>query len=224
MTSKCGDSMKNRRQFMKVSAGLFAGIGLFFNPWLSRVQTVYAKVKKRLLPADTKMKSLVMEDPKFLDTQNLKPTPLNQFQTMGKARYKVDLEKWRLKIAGKVKYPFELSFAEIKELPTIEREVVMICPGFFAQHGRWKGVSLTTLLEKAQPENGTGMVICLGEAKYDDKVESFDFSEVNSDSVFIAYEINGQALPEKHGFPIRIVAEGHYGDDWVKYLHTVKVD
>ena len=215
--------MKNRRQFVKLSAGVVAGIGVFVNPWFNAVQSVFAKVKKKLLPANTKMKSLIMETPEFLDTRNLKPTPLNQFQTMGKARYKVDLEKWRLKVTGKVKNPIELSYAELKDLPSIEREALLICPGFFAQHGRWKGISLKSLLEKAQPEDGINEMICLGEASRDDKEETFSFDEVNSEKVFIAYEVNGETLPEKHGFPIRIVAEGHFGDDWVKYLHTVQV-
>ena len=215
--------MKNRRHFVKLSAGVVAGVGLFFNPWFNVVQNVYAKVKKKLLPADTMMKSLIMETPEHLDTRNLKPTPLNQFQTMGKARFKVDLEKWRLKVTGKVKNPIELSYAEIKELPSIEREALMICPGFFAQHGRWKGISLKSLLEKAQPEGEIKEVICLGEASRDDKVETFSIEEVDSEQVFIAYEVNGETLPEKHGFPVRIVAEGHFGDDWVKYLHTVQI-
>jgi sulfoxide reductase catalytic subunit YedY len=39
--------------------------------------------------------------------------------------------------------------------------------------------------------------------------------------VFLAYQVNGQALPKKHGFPLRVVAEGYYGGDWVKYVYKV---
>ena len=216
--------MNTRRQFMKVATGLFAGVGVFLNPWLNMLQSAYAKVQKTILSADTKLKDLVLKEPGTLDTRNLKPTPLNRFQTMGKVKYKVDLANWRLKVTGKVKHPFELSYKEIKALPPIEREVLLICPGFFAQHGRWKGISLARLIEKAEPESGTGLVMCLGEASRGDKVEEFSFEEINSDLVFLAYNINGEPLPEKHGFPVRVVAEGHVGDDWVKYLHTVQVD
>jgi len=216
--------MKNRRQFIKISAGFLTGIGVFFNPWLNMVQTVYAKFQRTILPADAKLKDLVMTEPFRLDTRNLKPTPLNRFKTMGKIKYEVDLEKWRLRVTGKVKNSFELSYAEIKDLPSMEREVLMICPGFFAQHGKWKGISLAALLGKAEVEKDALLVICLGEASRGHKAEEFTFNEINTEKVFLAYEVNGKPLPEKHGFPLRVIAEDHVGDDWVKYVHTVKVD
>ena len=41
--------------------------------------------------------------------------------------------------------------------------------------------------------------------------------------MFLAYGVNDIALPERHGFPLRLVAEGHKGRRWVKYVHTVTV-
>ena len=29
-------------------------------------------------------------------------------------------------------------------------------------------------------------------------------------------------LPRKHGFPLRVVAEDHYGSVWIKYVHKVE--
>ncbi len=39
----------------------------------------------------------------------------------------------------------------------------------------------------------------------------------------LAYGVNGRILPKKHGFPLRIVAEGYYGYNWVKYAYRVNV-
>jgi sulfoxide reductase catalytic subunit YedY len=39
-----------------------------------------------------------------------------------------------------------------------------------------------------------------------------------------SFDVNGQALPKKHGFPLRMVAEGHYGSGWVKYVNRVKLE
>jgi DMSO/TMAO reductase YedYZ molybdopterin-dependent catalytic subunit len=36
--------------------------------------------------------------------------------------------------------------------------------------------------------------------------------------VFIAYELNGRALPAEHGFPARLVVPGFYGTNSVKWL------
>jgi DMSO/TMAO reductase YedYZ molybdopterin-dependent catalytic subunit len=39
--------------------------------------------------------------------------------------------------------------------------------------------------------------------------------------VFLAYSVNDRVLPQKHGFPLRVVAEDHYGGSWVKYVYKV---
>ena len=52
--------------------------------------------------------------------------------------------------------------------------------------------------------------------------ESFPVAEVLSNQIFLAYQVNGQMLPRKHGFPLRVVAEDHYGSVWVKYVHKVE--
>ena len=39
----------------------------------------------------------------------------------------------------------------------------------------------------------------------------------------LAYEMNGQALPVQHGFPLRVIASGWAGDSWVKWLQHIEV-
>ena len=34
--------------------------------------------------------------------------------------------------------------------------------------------------------------------------------------------MNGQSLPQKHGFPLRLVAPDRYGSDWIKYVYKVE--
>jgi DMSO/TMAO reductase YedYZ molybdopterin-dependent catalytic subunit len=47
-------------------------------------------------------------------------------------------------------------------------------------------------------------------------------AEIASRAVFIAYGVNGEPLPEKHGFPMREVAEGRYGSPWTRYLYRLE--
>ena len=61
------------------------------------------------------------------------------------------------------------------------------------------------------------------EGKYE-MVESFPIDEIRAGKIFLAYEVNGQPLPRKHGFPLRIVAEDRYGGEWVKYEYKVLVE
>jgi DMSO/TMAO reductase YedYZ molybdopterin-dependent catalytic subunit len=46
--------------------------------------------------------------------------------------------------------------------------------------------------------------------------------EILAGKVFLSYGVNGESLPQKHGFPLRVVAEGHYGSSWIKYVSEVK--
>jgi DMSO/TMAO reductase YedYZ molybdopterin-dependent catalytic subunit len=40
---------------------------------------------------------------------------------------------------------------------------------------------------------------------------------------FLAYELEGAALPALHGFPVRAVFPGKYGSYWVKWLLQIEV-
>ena len=215
--------MTERRKFLKIILGFLSLMGLRFNPFFSLIHRAYAEAKRIILPKGTKAGSLASKNPRDLDTRNLEITPINEFGTMGTTDYKVDLEKWRLHITGRVKQPLELTYADIKALPSISRKVLLICPGVFSLYGDWKGISIKPLLLKARIEKGATHAIISGPEGPYEKVETFPIDEVLKDQVFLAYAVNGETLPRKHGFPLRVVAEDYYGDDWVKYAYKVSV-
>ena len=214
----------SKRRFLKRSIKFITGIGLLLSPLFSWIRLVRAKVQKSILPKDFPRKDLVNKNPADLDTHQLDITPLNNFETMGITDQETDLDTWRLKVEGLVERPFRLTYSQILTLHAIERNVLLICPGFFANHGRWKGISVTTLLEKAKVKDGATLVTFSGPEGNYEKTERFYLKDALSNKVFLAYEVNGKPLPKKHGFPLRVVAEGHYGFNWVKYVHKVSVD
>ncbi len=216
--------MEKRRHFIKQIAWLAAGIHFLLNPFLSLVQTVYAQTRKLILPKGTDRSTLKSQNPRALDTTNLDVTPLAEFDTMGQTDHRADIRAWRLNISGQVQTPLDLSYDEVKALPSIERNVLLICPGFFANHGRWLGVSMKLLLEKVRPEQGVTHVTFTGPRGDSEKTERFPLADVRAERVFLAYAVNGRPLPEKHGYPLRVVAEGYYGDDWVKYVDQMKFE
>jgi DMSO/TMAO reductase YedYZ molybdopterin-dependent catalytic subunit len=214
----------SKRRFLKISIKFTTGISLLVSPLFSWIRLVRAKVQKIILPKDFPRKDLVDKNPADLDTHELDITPLKDFGTMGITDQDTNLDVWCLKVEGLVERPFQLTYSQILTLPAIERNVLLICPGFFANHGRWKGISMTALLEKAKVKDGATLVTFRGpEGKYE-KTERFYLKDALSDKVFLAYEVNGKPLPKKHGFPLRVVAEGHYGFNWVKYVHKITID
>jgi sulfoxide reductase catalytic subunit YedY len=216
--------MDKRRQFLKLLVGAAALAGAGLGPLFCAAKRVLAQTGKIILPKGTPRESLIDKNPAELDARHLDVTPLENFGTMGLTDHAVSVEEWGLEVDGQVKRPLRLTYEEVKKLPPVERAVLMICPGFFANHGTWKGFSFRTLMKKAQAEDGVTHVTVRGpDGKYENS-QRYPLADILSDKVFLAYEVNGKPLPERHGFPLRAVAEGYYGYDWVKYVYRVTVE
>jgi len=168
------------------------------------------------------MSSLVDHNPADLDARNLEIIPLEDFETMGLDDHQVNLNQWRLEVVGRVKKPLRLTYDQLLELPSFEKKVLLICPGFFTNHGRWTGISVTDLLEMAEAETGITHVSFRGPAGRYAKINRFPIDEIAADKIFLAYGVNGKVLPKEHGYPLRVVAEDRYGSEWVKYVHRIE--
>ncbi|MGD8226520.1 MAG: molybdopterin-dependent oxidoreductase [Desulfobacteraceae bacterium] len=216
--------METRRHFIKGILSCLGFVGLLFSPFSALVGSALSQAKKIILPKETERESLVTKNPADLDTRNLEITPLQDFQTMGPTEHKVDLDTWRLEVKGHVKTPLDLPYKQITSLPSVERDVLLICPGVFANHGRWKGISMGALLKTVKTEEGVTHVTVRGPRGASEKVERFTIQEILSNKVFLAYQVNGQILPPRHGFPLRVVAEDHYGYEWVKYVDQITIE
>lgn len=212
------NDMLRRRKFLKINIGLISGLGLLCSPIVSGIRWVYAKTRKTILSKDTQRESLIGEDPADLDARNLAVTPLKDFGTMGITDHEVNLDEWRLEITGLVKQPMALTYAEVLTLPAIERKCLLICPGYFANQGRWKGISMQALLERVGVQSDVTHVTFSGPKGLYEKEEKYPIENVRTNKVFLAYGVNGKSLPKQHGFPLRVVADGYYGSDWVKYV------
>jgi DMSO/TMAO reductase YedYZ molybdopterin-dependent catalytic subunit len=217
-------SEQSRRNFISKSILGFGGLTLLGEPLVAFWAKAWGKVSRRVLPRGTDLNRLINERPQDLDAGNLEVTPTKEFGMMGLSDHKVDLNLWTLKVKGWVKNPLHLSYKQIRALPSIERKVLMICPGFFANQGLWKGISIRTLLEKAGAKPGVKYMTISGPEGDYSKPERFPLEEIRSDQVFLAYQVNGEDLPQKNGFPLRLVSEDYYGNTWVKYVDTIEVE
>lgn len=220
-TMGTGKTMETRRQFMALSMSGLAGLALF--P-LSFVQWAWAETKKVILPKETKRESLIRRNPAELDTRNLEVTPLKDFGTMGLTDHGVNPDTWRLEVTGRVRKPLRLDYSQLRNLSCIERNVLLICPGFFANHGTWRGISINELLRSAGVRDDVTHVAIGGPRGPGEKVVRYPIGDILSDRVFLAYGVNGKNLPREHGFPLRVVAEDYYGYDWVKYVDRVTAE
>ena len=173
---------------------------------------------KKLLPKGFSKGKLKDMNPTEVDNRNLEIDPLKKFGTMGPTDVATDLNTYRLKVTGKVGLPLSLSYDEILKYPSLTETVLLICPGFFSNNGRWTGLNLKSLLQEAQTKKEAQYIDIVGAHE---KRVRIPLNALDQKRIFLAYRVNGEALPQKHGFPLRLVYEDAYGFDWVKYVDEI---
>jgi DMSO/TMAO reductase YedYZ molybdopterin-dependent catalytic subunit len=126
----------------------------------------------------------------------------------------VDPETWELRIHGRVRNPYTITFQELLSRQMIERYVTLACVsnevgGSLIGNARWLGVPVAELLEAAGPLPGADQVV----SRSVDGWTCGTPTSVLADGrdALLAIGMNGQPLPTEHGFPVRMVVPGLYG-------------
>jgi len=207
-----------RRTFTTLLAAFGAQLALLFSPFRRLLRWARAQSAPRRLAADTPLDTLLYEDPATLDASLLPVTPIDQCGVSNAVTTPVDIDRWRLRIGGAVAHSYELDYSALLALPALERNELLICPGTFAFHARWRGVHLWPLLQRAGIESAATHLDVIAA----DTTERFPLAEIRSGKVFLAHGINGEKLPRPHGYPARLVAPGHVGAEWVKYVDRIE--
>lgn len=163
--------------------------------------------------------SIIYEYPSEVDNTLLPITPIEDIHSTGRP-VEVDIDEYRLVIDGLVERPLSLTYQEILSRPQVSEVVLLICPGFFWDNAQWTGTPLAPLLEEAGLREGAKKVRFHALDGYQ---SSLSLEEALAEGVFLPYQVNGEALPSEHGFPLRLVARHQFGGKWVKWLGRIEV-
>ncbi len=134
---------------------------------------------------------------------------------------------WTLVIEGEVEQSLSLSLDELKQYPQTEVEATLECnfssgPIYLVSSGFWSGVSLNIILEQAKLKSSAHSVIFRAHDGY--WIGPFSMDNVmHKTDLIIAYGMNGQTLPEPHGWPARLVMPGCTGNQWVRWLDKIEI-
>ena len=158
--------------------------------------------------------------PAEVDNSALPVTSVEELHTTGRPPHEVDLEEYRLVIDGLVENPLTLEYRALLEYPTVTDVVLLICPGFFVDNAEWTGVPMASLLKDAGVKPEAEQVTF---HSMDGYKQTFPLEVAAQEGVFLAHQVNGDVLPLVHGFPIRLVAKGRYGHDWVKWITRIEL-
>lgn len=215
--------MPNRRAILKALGRLFLWGCAALGSASAFGVSALAKIKKRIVPRNEDPDRLRNANPRHLDTQNLEVMPLEALESVGDKESPYTISNWQLRVGGAVAHPQDLDYEQILAMPAIERDVLLICPGIFAFHGRWKGASLEQIIDRAAPLPNATALIVHGYSRSGQRKERFTLETLVHENIFLAYHVNGRPLAAKHGFPLRVVAPGHWGEQWMKFVNRIEV-
>ncbi|PPF86722.1 oxidoreductase [Clavibacter michiganensis] len=127
----------------------------------------------------------------------------------------VDAASWKLRITGMVEQEVEITFAELLALPLEEHVTTLTCVsnevgGNLIGNALWLGYPIRLLLERAKPTAGADMVLSTSQDGWTASTPLEALTDPDRASI-LAVGMNGEPLPQQHGFPVRMVVPGLYG-------------
>ena len=233
----------DRRTVLSGGLGAAAGWGLFGTGPLAQafpLREGEVVVPWTDRPAENPVPELV---PNQLDWERFDSwiTPSDQFFGVGHYGWpEIDAADWHLDIGGLVRQPMSMDIGAIRTRPRQEVTFTLECAGnhglpFFTGgvgNARWAGTPLAPILEEAGIEDGAVEIAFFGADSGTETFHGVEFSEnfgrsmtiedAMNPEILLAYEMNGEDLPTRHGHPLRIIAPGWYGVANVKWLQRIE--
>jgi len=138
----------------------------------------------------------------------------------------VDANSWRLNVKGLLRNgPVQYTYHELKAMPSVSEYATLECisdkvEGDLISTAYWRGVSLKSILEKAQVLPEAIYIVFRCSDGYDVGIP-LDRGLMNG--TILAYEMNGVPLPAEHGFPLRAIVPGLYGMMNAKWITEIEL-
>ncbi len=130
----------------------------------------------------------------------------------------VDKEAWRLKVTGQVDRELNISLDDMTRGP-IPFTATLDCTGGWHSKQDWEGVPLRDVLERAGADPEARSVAVRSVTGYWRR-----FSMDEARGYLLATHVGGEALWHGHGAPVRLVAPGKRGFEWVKWIVSLRVE
>ena len=125
----------------------------------------------------------------------------------------VSRDGWKIAIDGLVDAPLSVTYTDLHALPAVTLVRTMECisnrvGGNLIGTGQWTGVPLHVLLERAGVRPGTFKVKFVGADGYS---TALPLAAALDPQTILAYQLNSEPLPSRHGYPARLIIPSRYG-------------
>ena len=238
-------TQRSRRDILKGSLAL-AGLGVLGVPEWGLPALAQGET---LVPFTDLPDEITLErtpDRRIIDVRMIDGvfTPRDQFfTTQHHGHPAVDGSTFRLRVSGLIDQALSLSLDDLRAMESRELVCGFECSGNggplngLSSNGRWTGVSLCTVLERAGVQDAAREFVFLGSDHGEEEVEfrgrtynvdqqygrSLPRDRALSPEPLLAYALNGEPLTVHQGFPVRLLVPGWYGAPNVKFLAEIHV-
>ena len=134
--------------------------------------------------------------------------------------------RWSLAVDGLVERPEEgLRYEAITAMPLQRQVMTMQCIGNWiggplVGNAEWGGTPFRNLLDQVGVRSGA---IRVKFTSVDGYTTSIPLERALREEVLLAWEMNGETLPSKHGYPVRLINPGHYGQKMPKWITRIEL-
>ena len=134
---------------------------------------------------------------------------------------------YRLHVGGLVEKSMEIPMDQLRSMPKQEQITSNYCIQGWTGIAKWGGVRLKDIMSLVQPKPNARYVVFYSFAHGSGKGRGLYYDvhkieHMNHDQTILAYEMNGQNLPESHGAPLRLRNELELGFKSVKWVQAVE--
>lgn len=130
----------------------------------------------------------------------------------------IDINQYRLTVGGAVKTDLQISMNDLAQLPQSTIRATIDCTGGWYSEQEWQGIAISELLARAQPLQGAAYVSFRSVTGY-----RWSLPLAEARQTLLATAMAGEVLSHGHGAPLRLVALGRRGFQWVKWVVAVDV-
>ncbi len=128
----------------------------------------------------------------------------------------LDPRRHTVEVVGLVKRPIRLSVDQLDHGDSLV--ATLDCTGGFHSRQRWRGVRLGRILDRATTRDGADHVRVISHTGY-----RYSFAIADARRMLLAVSVGDEPLSHGHGAPVRLVAPGHRGFQWVKWVVRIEV-
>ncbi len=138
----------------------------------------------------------------------------------------VNTDVWQLEVTGFVNKPGTYNYDALQKLPSTSRAITLECiangvGSHLISTAVWQGVTLSTLLEQHGGPTSAAKYVAFDSV--DGYTVSLPLAEVLEADALLAWRMNGEVLPQRHGFPLRVLVPGRYGEENPKWLTRIEL-